>query len=917
MQNHKIFFILISLSLVIFNCTKINHEFPKAEKGVLDLKNWDLEKDGMINLNGEWEFYWMQLLSPDDFKDNKIDSRYFINVPSKWYSFKIDNKRLNNYGYATYRLKIKLNKKYSSIALKLPILVTASKIWINKKLLLQTGIVGKNKKENKPDIIPKVLIFNSDRDELEIIIQLSNFRDYFWCGIFRQISFGTVDDILKQKDRSLSYDIFLFGVFFIFTIYHFGLFFFRKKESSSLDFAIICFLIALNTIFNGEVIIRNFFPNINWELQNKINLLTLYISFTLFIGFIQKQYPDEISKRLIQISQIFLSIISLIVLFTISVIYDQTIHIFELLLIIINSYIIYSVIKAILNKRQGALLTLIGYILIFIAMLLDIINTNTIIINTTYFISTNYFAPLGLFVFILFQSIILSQKFSRAFSRIENYSYELEKKVKERTKQLEIANNDKTDFFVNIAHETKTPLTLINNYLDMYIKKYGITKELTIIRNNFEKLLKNMIYYLDSEKIERGKILYNYNQIVDFSNILKDQIVLFSELAKNKKIEIENYIEKNIFIKIDPDAIERIINNLLDNAIRHTKSKGKIYLSLNSNNNEVKFIVKDTGIGLTDEQKNNIFEPYYQISDGEKNLPGIGMGLNIVKKIIDSVNATIHVKNRLNEGTEFTILFKKHDLSEKEKVIKKIKSDNNQDISINLGKEIYNEDRYNVLIVEDNIEMLLYLKESLNNKYNIFCAIDGKKALDKIRIIPKPNIIISDIMMENMDGYQFFEELNKNDDYKNIPFIFLTAKTSKDEKIKGLTKGAIDFISKPFVIDELIAKIDSIIRIQEALKEDVLLKLSDKYYDILEKLETVKKEVSNNLPNYKDSLYKLYHQYRISKREIEIISLLKLGLEHKEIADKLNISINTVRTYISRIYEKCKVNNKVDLLRHF
>ena len=158
--------------------------------------------------------------------------------------------------------------------------------------------------------------------------------------------------------------------------------------------------------------------------------------------------------------------------------------------------------------------------------------------------------------------------------------------------------------------------------------------------------------------------------------------------SKGKGIKLEYNIEKNIFIKIDPDAIERIINNLLDNAIRHTKSKGKIYLSLNSNNNEVKFIVKDTGIGLTDEQKNNIFEPYYQISDGEKNLPGIGMGLNIVKKIIDSVNATIHVKNRLNEGTEFTILFKKHDLSEKEKVIKKIKSDNNQDISINLGKEI-------------------------------------------------------------------------------------------------------------------------------------------------------------------------------------------------------------------------------------
>ena len=526
MKCYRIFLLFLYIIFIMSNCTKYNKNYPKAEKGVIDLSNWDINLDGMINLKGEWEFYWLQHLSPDDFKNNKIFPLYYINVPSKWYGFKF-----NNYGYATYRLKIKLNKKYPSLALKFPILVTTSKIWINNKLVQETGILGKNKKQNKPDIMPKVIVFNNNQDELDLVIQISNFRDYFWCGIFRQISLGTINDILKQKDRALSYDVFLFGVFFIFSIYHFGLFFFRKKESSSLDFAIICFLVALNTIFNGEIIIKNFIPNINWELQNKINLLTLYVSFILFIRFIQKQYPDEISKKLMHISQILLSIITFVVLFTISVIYDHTIHIFEILLIIINSYIIYSVIKALLNKRQGALLTLIGYILMFITMLLDILNTNTLVINSNYFISTNYFIPLGLFVFILFQSFILSQKYSKAFLRVENYSYELGKKVKERTKQLEIANKDKTNFFVNIAHETKTPLTLINNYLDMYIKKYGINKELTIIKNNFEKLLKNMIYYLDSEKIERGKILYSHNQIINFSTILKEQIILFSELA--------------------------------------------------------------------------------------------------------------------------------------------------------------------------------------------------------------------------------------------------------------------------------------------------------------------------------------------------------------------------------------------------
>lgn len=268
----------------------------------------------------------------------------------------------------------------------------------------------------------------------------------------------------------------------------------------------------------------------------------------------------------------------------------------------------------------------------------------------------------------------------------------------------------------------------------------------------------------------------------------------------------------------------------------------------------------------------------------------------------------------MNEGTEFKIIFNKYEIKEEEKVIKELKTEKKDNEAITISKEIYKEGRYNILIVEDNLEMILYLKESMEDKYNVFYATDGKKALDKITNIPKPNIIISDIMMEYMDGYEFFEELNKNKKFKNIPFIYLTAKTSKDERIKGLRKGAIDYISKPFLIEELLAKIDSIIGIQEALKEENLLKLSDKYYKILKKIEKGKKaEKTNN----EDSINRLYHEYGISKREIEVISLLKIGLEHKEIADKLNISIYTVRTYISRIYEKSKVNSKIDLLRIF
>ena len=910
MSKYKVFFIIISLSFLIFNCTKIDQEYLKAEKGVLDLTNWHFNINGNIKLNGEWEFYWNQLLEPLDFKkDIKPTMSGFIYVPKKWENFKINNKNINTFGYATYHLTIILDNKDIVLGLKIPTVFTSYTLWINDELLLTNGKVGKDRKTSKPKDVPKIILFNPASKKIKLTMQVSNFYDRPG-GICYPIMFGEANQIYKVNMKNVNFSIFIYGAIIIFGFFYLCVFILRRNDKSTLFFSIFCFIIAIRGLFIGEYTFFYYFSDFPYELQKKIEFFTMSFGVPIFSLFLYSQYPKDISKKITFYFILSGLLYSIIVLVFSLRIYCLLLLYIQSIIVLLGIYIFIVLIKIIIKKRESSILFACGFIFFFIFVSIEILQERLKL-------KIGNYTPYGMFIFIFIQSFILSQKFSKAFSRVENYSYELENQVKKRTKQLEIANKDKTNFFVNIAHETKTPLTLINNYLDMYIKKYGITKELTIIKNNFKKLLNNMIYYLDSEKIERGKILYNHDQIIDFSNILNDQVILFSELAKDKDIKIEYNIEKNLFIKIDPDAIERIINNLLDNAIRHTESKGKIYLSLISSNNEVKFIVKDTGIGLNDEQKSSIFEPYYQVTNGEKNLPGIGMGLNIVKKIVDSVNAKVFVKSRLNEGTEFIIVFKKHNLSEKDKIIKKIKSDIKQGVIVNTGKELYKESRNNILIVEDNLEMLSYLKESMQDLYNIFYAINGKNALDKIKIIPKPNIIISDIMMEYMDGYQFFEELNKNDDYKNIPFIFLTAKTSKDEKIKGLTKGAIDFISKPFVIDELIAKIDSIIRIQEALKEDVLLKLSDKYYDILEKLETVKKEVSNNLPDNKDSFYKLYHEYGISKREIEIISLLKLGLEHKEIADKINISINTVRTYISRIHEKCKVNNKVDLLRIF
>ena len=209
-------------------------------------------------------------------------------------------------------------------------------------------------------------------------------------------------------------------------------------------------------------------------------------------------------------------------------------------------------------------------------------------------------------------------------------------------------------------------------------------------------------------------------------------------------------------------------------------------------------------------------------------------------------------------------------------------------------------------IVEDNLEMLAFLQHSLYRDYNVFCARNGREALQKLNSVPVPNLILSDI---TMDGYEFCTQLTQIKKYKAIPFIFLTAKTSKEEKWAGLNRGAVDFISKPFDLPELLAKIKSIVHIQEALQAQNIEEMENK---ILKAIRT---------PVQTGSAYMDFEKKcsacQLSTREIEVLHLILQARDNKEIAAMLNISYPTVHSHIQHLFDKCGVTNKVKLIKIF
>lgn len=480
--------------------------------------------------------------------------------------------------------------------------------------------------------------------------------------------------------------------------------------------------------------------------------------------------------------------------------------------------------------------------------------------------------------------------------------------VSEESTRMELAqktSEEKSNTFINLAHETKTPLTLINNYLDEYIKKHGRNDEIEIIKWNVQRLTTDIINFFDLERFNRGINIYDHSQPSDFGLIVSKKLPLFKSLAHMKEVEIREEIQSSCFVLAHPSAIERIINNLLENSIKYTE-RGTIHVSLFAQADQVCFSVADTGIGIPASLHARVFEPYIQLEKSLKFNQGMGMGLSIVKKIVNDLRGTIKLESEPGHGTTITVYLQRHILSEGERPVQHdVTMDAVSPIALTetLDK-VSDSSRPVIMVVEDNQEMLSYLVKNLEERYNVYVATSGAEALEKLKFIVHLDLIVSDVMMNGIDGMEFCRVLSMSEFYRHIPFIFLTAKTTATDKLTALRLGAIDYIEKPFIIDHLMLKIESLLSNIRKQKAAVI----QAYHLFLQDPAT---PVSG--PGSREFEMNC-KKYDLTPREIEIISLLMKGQPYKVIGTSLAISSKTVARHVANIFAKLDVNNKIELI---
>lgn len=500
----------------------------------------------------------------------------------------------------------------------------------------------------------------------------------------------------------------------------------------------------------------------------------------------------------------------------------------------------------------------------------------------------------------------------RTSEKLQRYNEELESKVFERTKQLEKINQQKSQFFMNLTHETKTPLTLIQNYMSRFMENHIIDDDFLIIKENIDKLTRDMVNVLDLEKLNRGQLFYNNDLLTPFSDLILERKDLYSVTANKKDITMDFMIEPGVYINADPYAIDRVINNLIDNSIKYTQSGGHIDITLSEDDSYTTFTVKDNGQGIDDSRIEKIFEPYYQLSNEKRNIQGIGMGLSIVKRIVKTLNGEIFVDSKLHEGTTFRVMFKvckEHNNLNITAINRyELKSPN---IKNKLDKTEKSPDLNTVvLIVEDNDDMLSFLNESLSDLYSTYTAKNGNEALHVLQTIPLPDVILSDIMMDELDGYGLLERVKRDIRYRSIPFLLLSAKGTLEDKITGLNLGAIDYINKPFHIEELKVKIASILNNKKLIQKKETDSIEEKIKSIFNDCGSNNTDASK--VNLIDSDY--IKEKKLTLRETEILDLMLKGLFNKEISFNMSISISTVEYHITNIYKKLNLCSRNELI---
>ncbi len=392
---------------------------------------------------------------------------------------------------------------------------------------------------------------------------------------------------------------------------------------------------------------------------------------------------------------------------------------------------------------------------------------------------------------------------------------------------------EKVRFFTNTAHDIRTSLTLIKAPVEELSKEKGLTESgkyyLNLAIEQARHLTLAVTQLMDFQKVDIGKE-HLLLSMTDMVKLVSSRRVMLASYAKNKNIELKFVADRERYMTaVDESKMEKIIDNLISNAIKYSHNNSQIRIDLRCDGKKWMLQVKDNGIGISKKAKRQLFKEFYRGDNAiNSKVVGSGIGLLLVKNYVAMHGGNISCSSQENVGSTFQIVIPFKSISVKPSAtnvpsdiptasshVVDVSQQTESETEIQTSKEM------KVLIAEDNDDLLNFMKAILSNDFKVFTAVDGKKAWE---FISKqiPDLVVSDIMMPNMDGFELCKIMKSTYETSHIPIVLLTALSEKTDQLHGLGLGADDYLTKPFDMNLLIQRIKSIIRNREVVRDKAL-----------------------------------------------------------------------------------------------
>lgn len=479
--------------------------------------------------------------------------------------------------------------------------------------------------------------------------------------------------------------------------------------------------------------------------------------------------------------------------------------------------------------------------------------------------------------------------------------------IQQQADRLKELDKVKSRFFANISHELRTPLTLINAPLESLIESGKISDQevrstLEVAKRNGVSLLSLVEEILDLAKLEAGKLklIENPVRLKEFLlDILANYHSGFQE--KNIDFQFDFWPNSDLTLLLDENKCQKIIRNLLSNALKFTQNQIYVHVQLDPEDSQsVQLIVNDNGSGIHPNDLPFIFDRYYQSElPGKKAEGGTGIGLALANELAVLMSGKLSATSVLNEGSSFMLELPLKEV--REDTVVPLSEADNEILDLALKKTLagyaikFSVDKPTLLITEDHPEMRAFIAQTLRPYFHILQAENGKVALEILQE-HEIDIVISDVMMPLMDGFELLEAIKKDKALHQISVVMLTARAEQEDRLHALTLGIDDYLTKPFSAALFLARIKNILENRIKVVREFKLITTP----LGERSET--------------ELLHIIDTYALSEREVEVMELLAKRLSNAEISEKLFISTNTVKYHVKNLYSKLGVTSRSQVI---